>query len=143
MATRHAGVLEFLYVALDGFVFALAPALRRFGVERLERPVAWLESGAKGALFDCRMCGRCVLAATGMTCPMNCPKGLRNGPCGGVRADGNCEIAAATPCVWLEAWRGAGRMSGGAALGEFQAPVDHRLKGRSAWLRNIAERALP
>jgi hypothetical protein len=140
MATRRAGGFEKLYFLVDWLVRALAPLLMRVGVERLERPAAWLEAWSKGALFDCRMCGRCVLAKTGMTCPMNCPKGLRNGPCGGVRADGNCEIEAAMACVWLEAWRGAARMRGGAALAEFQPPVDQRLKGRSAWLRRIADR---
>ena len=49
-------------------------------------------AAVKGLLFDCRMCGQCVLSSTGMSCPMNCPKSLRNGPCGGVRADGNCEV---------------------------------------------------
>nr|WP_245947992.1 methylenetetrahydrofolate reductase C-terminal domain-containing protein [Halomonas montanilacus] len=29
------------------------------------------------------MCGQCILSSTGMSCPMNCPKSLRNGPCGG------------------------------------------------------------
>ena len=92
MSTRHARFLQILYVALDGFVLVLTPLFIRFGLDRLERPIAWLESRAKGALFDCRMCGRCVLAATGMTCPMNSPKGLRNGPYGDVRTDGHCEV---------------------------------------------------
>ena len=141
LATRHAGPFEWLYMGLDGLLLAMAPVLARLGLERLERPVAALESWTKGALFDCNMCGRCVLAATGMTCPMNCPKGLRNGPCGGVRANGNCEIEAAMKCVWMEAWEGAGRMRGGGRIAELQAPLDHRLKGRSAWLRRLAERA--
>lgn len=141
LATRHAGPFERLYLVLDGLALALAPLLVGVGLERLERPAAKLESWTKGALFDCNMCGRCVLAATGMTCPMNCPKSLRNGPCGGVRASGNCEIEAAVRCVWLEAWEGAGRMRHGGRIGELQAPLDHRLKGRSAWLRLLAERA--
>lgn len=143
IATRHAGHLERLYMAVDRLLLATAPVLAKIGLERLERPAALLESWSKGALFDCRMCGRCVLSATGMTCPMNCPKSLRNGPCGGVRGNGNCEIDAAMKCVWLEAWEGAGRMRGGGRLGELQAPVDHRLKGRSAWVRRLRERAAP
>ena len=75
----------------------------RIGYERLERPVAAVERVVKGFLFDCRMCGQCVLSSTGMSCPMNCPKELRNGPCGGVRADGNCEVKPEMRCVWVEA----------------------------------------
>jgi len=47
-----------------------------------------LERLTKIPLFDCRMCGQCILHSTGMTCPMTCPKNLRNGPCGGVRLNG-------------------------------------------------------
>jgi hypothetical protein len=61
-------------VALD-LVFA------RIGYDRVERPVALVERAAKGLLFDCRMCGQCVLSSTGMSCPMNCPKELRNRGC--------------------------------------------------------------
>ncbi len=43
-------------------------------------PSAGIERAVKGLLFDCRMCGQCVLSSTGMSCPMNCPKTLRNGP---------------------------------------------------------------
>jgi methylenetetrahydrofolate reductase (NADPH) len=50
------------------------------------------------------MCGQCVLHSTGMTCPMNCPKTLRNGPCGGVREDGHCEVKPEMRCVWLKAY---------------------------------------
>ena len=56
------------------------------------RPLALVEAAVKKPIWGCQMCGQCVLHSTGMTCPMNCPKMLRNGPCGGVRPDGNCEV---------------------------------------------------
>ena len=91
-SVRHAALMERLYARFEAALVALGPLFARVGYARLERPVAALEAGVKGFLFDCRMCGDCVLSKTGMSCPMNCPKGLRNGPCGGVRADGNCEV---------------------------------------------------
>jgi len=103
------------------------------GLRRLERPIASVESAVKGALFDCRMCGQCALTDTGMSCPMNCPKSLRNGPCGGVRADGACEVDADMACVWVEAWSGDQHMRHG-DLVSVKPPLDHRLSGRSAWL---------
>ncbi len=66
---------------------------------------------------------------------MNCPKQLRNGPCGGVRADGSCEINPQMRCVWLEAYDGSLRMRSGASIQLVQFPVDRRLNGRSSWLR--------
>jgi len=98
-STRHARGLETVYRLFGGMLVALAPILRAIGHRRLERPTAAVERAVKGLLFDCRMCGQCVLSSTGMTCPMNCPKELRNGPCGGVRADGSCEIEPAMRCV--------------------------------------------
>ncbi|MCL4765254.1 MAG: methylenetetrahydrofolate reductase C-terminal domain-containing protein [Hyphomicrobiaceae bacterium] len=133
-SVRHASLLERLYAAFERVLTASAPLLGWIGYERLERPVAAAERLVKGALFDCRMCGRCILSSTGMSCPMNCPKGMRNGPCGGVRPDGHCEIYAEMPCVWVEAWKGAQAMRGGGAIEQVQPPVDHRLKGRSSWL---------
>jgi hypothetical protein len=76
-----------------------------------------------------------VLTSTGMACPMNCPKGLRNGPCGGVRADGHCEIEPEMPCVWVEAWKGSRTMVQGDLINVVQKPVDHSLRGTSSWLR--------
>ena len=52
------------------------------------RPLALVEAAVKKPVFGCHMCGQCVLHSTGLTCPMECPKTLRNGPCGGVRPDG-------------------------------------------------------
>jgi hypothetical protein len=88
------------------------------------------------------MCGQCVLSSTGMSCPMNCPKNLRNGPCGGVRLDGRCEIKPEMRCVWVEAHRGARRIPDGLiAMQTLQHAVDLRLKGSSSWLRVAREKA--
>lgn len=133
-SVRHAKLLARFYVlSCDGIRF-IGPFLRRIGLERLEKPAALIERQIKGALFDCRMCGHCVLSATGMSCPMNCPKALRNGPCGGVRPDGGCEIYPGMACVWVRAWEGSQRMQTENEILQPQAPIDHRRKGASAWL---------
>jgi hypothetical protein len=140
----HARGLDRLYSGFERLLLRLAPLLRAIGYQRLERPFAAVERGVKGLLFDCRMCGQCVLGSTGMSCPMNCPKNLRNGPCGGVRADGSCEVDANMRCVWLLAFDGAGRIAGGLdKIRVVQAPVDRRLEGHSSWLRVVRERTEP
>jgi hypothetical protein len=133
--------MERFYQAFERAMVALDPLWRRLGYQRLEAPVAGVERAVKGFLFDCKMCGQCVLSATGMSCPMNCPKNLRNGPCGGVRPDGHCEVKPEMRCVWVLAWEGAERMRGGAAIGAVQPPVDRTLEGRSSWLRVAREKA--
>jgi hypothetical protein len=140
----HARLLRGVYAAFEGWLRAAEPLLRRIGYDRLEAPAATVERGVKGLLFDCRMCGQCALSSTGLSCPMNCPKSLRNGPCGGVRPNGMCEVVPTMRCVWVEAWRGS-RQTDGDAIMAVQKPVDHRLWGRSAWLgvlrAGAAERA--
>jgi hypothetical protein len=141
-STRHARGLETLYQALERALVALDPLWRRIGYERLERPVAAVEKFAKGLLFDCQMCGQCALSDTGMSCPMNCPKTMRNGPCGGVRADGFCEVKPSMRCVWVEAWDGSQRMRRGRdAIRAVRPAVDRRLAGISSWLRVAREKA--
>src|SRR5579871_2320226 len=138
---RHARALEMLYNAFEPAMVLLAPLLKRVGYGRLERPVAAVERSVKGLLFDCRMCGQCILSSTGMSCPMNCPKNLRNGPCGGVRANGNCEVKPEMQCVWRLAVAGSEKIpDGGAAIRQVQFAVDRRLTGRSSWLRVVRER---
>ncbi len=132
---RNARVLESLYNRFESALVYADPLLRRIGYERLDKPVAFVEKAVKGFLFDCQMCGQCVLSSTGMACPMNCPKQLRNGPCGGVSSQGYCEVEPTMRCVWVEAAAGASQMRGGQQLLTVQAPVDRRLHGSSAWLR--------
>lgn len=140
LAVRWARGFERAYALLEAGLVRLHPLLARIGYARLERPFALVERVTKGFLFDCRMCGQCVLSATGMSCPMNCPKQLRNGPCGGVRPGGFCEVRPAMRCVWVEAWEGAARMRGGDRIREVLPPVDRSLEGSSAWLRAVREK---
>jgi len=141
-SVRHAQGLETTYHLFERALIALDPLWRRVGYERAERPVAAVERVVKGYLFDCRMCGQCVLSSTGMSCPMNCPKELRNGPCGGVRPDGRCEVDPQMRCVWVEAIAGSGRMrEGSAAVHVVQFAVDRRLAGRSSWLAVAREKS--
>jgi len=143
-SVRHARGLETCYRLLERAAVALHPVWRRLGYARIERPVAVMERAVKGFLFDCTMCGQCVLSSTGMSCPMNCPKELRNGPCGGVRADGRCEVDPQMKCVWVEAIAGSARMrDGSAALHVVQFAVDRRLEGRSSWLAVAREKSAP
>jgi Methylene-tetrahydrofolate reductase C terminal len=141
-SVRHARGLNAFYRGFEALLTRMAGLFRFLGYERIERPVAGVEKVVKGLLFDCRMCGQCVLSSTGMSCPMNCPKTLRNGPCGGVRDNGNCEVKPDMKCVWVEAYRGSQRIPGGAlAMAQVQFAVDQRLQGRSSWLKVVREKA--
>jgi hypothetical protein len=139
-SVRHARGLNAFYKKFEALLTRLHGLFEALGYERIERPVAGIEKVVKGLLFDCRMCGQCVLSSTGMSCPMNCPKTLRNGPCGGVRANGNCEVKPDMKCVWVEAYRGSERIPGGVeAMTKVQFAVDRRLQGRSSWLKVVRE----
>jgi hypothetical protein len=134
-SVRHSRGLESLYNAANPVILKLLRGVTRVFGTRLDKPITRLEAAAKGLLFDCQMCGDCALSKTGMSCPMNCPKTIRNGPCGGVRENGMCEVRPAMRCVWVEAWDGASRMQGGEAIRQVNFAVDHRLRGTSTWLR--------
>ena len=93
-----------------------------------------LEKQTKERAFGCRMCGQCALPMTGYACPMTCPKQLRNGPCGGVGADGGCEVYPELRCIWVQGYERA--VSAG-HVGDFallQRPIDHRRFGESSWV---------
>jgi Methylene-tetrahydrofolate reductase C terminal len=143
-SVRHARGLNAFYRGFEALLVRFAWLFRAVGYERAERPAAAVEKAVKGLLFDCRMCGQCVLSSTGMSCPMNCPKTLRNGPCGGVRDNGHCEVKPEMRCVWVEAYTGSERIPGGiAAMRQVQHAVDQRQQGRSSWLRVVREKTAP
>ncbi len=96
----------------------------------IHRSASAVERLIKGAIFDCKMCGQCLLSHTAFVCPMNCPKGLRNGPCGGT-IDGKCEVVPERPCVWMRILE----KRGSAWTGQPQplhAPFDLALLGSSS-----------
>jgi hypothetical protein len=134
---RHARFFERLYEVFEALLIIMHPLFRRIGYGRVDRPVAAIEKVVKGFLFDSQMCGLCTLSSTGMVCPMNCPKSMRNGPCGGVRSNGNCEIKPDMRCVWADAYAGSLLMKHGDRILEQHPAVDHRLKGSSSWLREV------
>ncbi len=137
---NHPHGLEQAYRFTQRLFQRLHPLIKRMGYKRAER---WLRPGeelAKKAIFDCRMCGQCVLHSTGMTCPMTCPKNLRNGPCGGVRANGHCEVKPEMKCVWVEAFERSRRMPVfGEEMQHIQPPVNRQLEGSSAWINMLSE----
>lgn len=73
----------------------ILPALNTRFFGEVERQGVWTEV--------CAGCGQCILHLTGGMCPIaRCAKNLLNGPCGGVRADGSCEVRKDWPCVWVQ-----------------------------------------
>jgi len=138
-AAAHPKPLYWLFSVLEDALRRARPLLRGVGYPRLERPFASVERSLKGLLFDCGMCGQCLLASTGMSCPMNCPKQLRNGPCGGIGADHSCEVDRSMRCVWADAYREDELASALAPVPN--PPVERDQVGTSAWLRLAREEA--
>lgn len=137
---RHARLLSRMYQGFEASAPRIAPLLRWLPADRLDRLVRPVEQTVKRAFFDCQMCGQCGLSVTGMACPMGCAKGMRNGPCGGVRADGHCEVHPQRRCTWVDAAQGDRRIRTGHTATWWQRaePRDHRLAGRSTWTPMLA-----
>jgi len=98
-----------------------------------KRTFAALERLIKGQLFGCRMCGNCILQETAFICPMTCPKGLRNGLCGGATPE-RCEVDPSRPCTWYMIYERAERMGRLEILLEINAPLDGARVGQETWL---------
>ncbi len=137
-SARNARWLNRFYEVLLRNLILLHPLFARIGYARLDKFFLAIEKIIKGFLFDSQSCGQCTLSYTGMSCPMNCPKAMRNGPCGGVRPDGGCEVKPDMPCVWVVAMEGQQRIDKHERVVKFvRPPVDARLKNTSAWLREV------
>jgi 5-methyltetrahydrofolate--homocysteine methyltransferase len=111
------------------------PAYRPFSQRPLgERALAFVERVVKGSLWGCRMCGNCLLQETAFICPMECPKGLRNGPCGGSTPE-HCYVDTTRPCIWHRIYERAERMGREDKLLEVLPPLDWSRVGHETWLQ--------
>jgi hypothetical protein len=106
-------------------------------LDRFLRPIERL---SKGPLFGCHMCGQCVLHSTGLVCPMTCPKNLRNGPCGGVKLDGSCEVYPERACVWVNAYARSQRLPWPDEFHDLRPPVDWSIQGSASWVNWLTGR---
>ncbi|MHC1785130.1 MAG: methylenetetrahydrofolate reductase C-terminal domain-containing protein [Anaerolineaceae bacterium] len=97
-----------------------------------QRVLEGLERLVKGPLFGCRMCGNCLLQETAFICPMECPKGLRNGPCGG-SSEEHCYVDPSRPCVWFRIYERAEKTGRLQRLMEVLPPLDWEKVGTDQW----------
>jgi methylenetetrahydrofolate reductase (NADPH) len=97
------------------------------------------ETAVKTPLFGCQSCGNCVLGSMEYVCPQTCPKQMRNGPCGGTKNDGTCEVVE-KPCIWASVYERAKAANELDRLGAFIPPPDRGLKGTSSWINYFLNR---
>ena len=96
------------------------------------RALATIEKVIKGPLFGCRMCGNCLLQETAFICPMECPKGERNGPCGGSTKE-HCYVDETRPCIWYKIYERSFNMGREEKLLEVLPPLDWDKVGTETW----------
>lgn len=91
----------------DAVVVLACGAGVQTAAESIAKPVfpglesAFLGNVVRHGVFEerCQTCGDCVLDLTAGICPVTtCPKGLLNGPCGGMW-DGKCEVLSDRECT--------------------------------------------
>jgi hypothetical protein len=82
---------------------------------------------AKGDFYEkCSLCAECVLDITGGICPITlCPKGLLNGPCGGVDK-GKCEVDKDKDCAWVLIYKELEKTKRLQNIKEIQAAKDFK-----------------
>lgn len=97
-----------------------------------QRALIGTEKLIKGPLFGCRMCGNCLLQETAFICPMECPKGTRNGPCGGSTPE-KCYVDETRPCIWYKIYERAFNMGREEMLLEVLPPLDWDKVGTETW----------
>jgi methylenetetrahydrofolate reductase (NADPH) len=103
---------------------------------RMKRAFGKFEHLNKALLFDCMDCGDCALFDCAYICPMSqCPKGQRNGPCGGSFA-GWCEVYPGQKrCIWVRIYlRLKKHRQETGALDYIVPPCDWELNQTSSWL---------
>jgi methylenetetrahydrofolate reductase (NADPH) len=95
-----------------------------------------LEHIGKEVTNECMHCGDCSLPDVAYLCPMSqCPKGQRNGPCGG-SFEGWCEVYPdEKQCVYVRAYNRLKHFGEDESLRAYQVPpVNYDLLHTSSWL---------
>src|SRR5574338_914889 len=109
------------------------PAYYPFKKEPLgHRLLEAVERVMKGPLYGCRMCGNCLLGHTAHICPMECPKGTRNGPCGG-STPVQCYVDKSRPCIWYAIYEKSFAQGCEERLLEVLPPLDWDKVGTDVW----------
>ncbi|MDZ4170136.1 MAG: methylenetetrahydrofolate reductase C-terminal domain-containing protein [Coriobacteriia bacterium] len=116
--------------------------------ESVSKPVfpglesVFLGNVIRAGVFEerCQTCGDCVLDLTAGICPVTtCPKGLLNGPCGGMW-DGMCEVLTDRECAHVRIRRRLAEQ--GRVAVKVVAPKDHSAKLKPGAL-NLRDRKTP
>jgi hypothetical protein len=110
------------------------------GERKLSRLLLFFEDIIKVPLFRCQHCGECTLSSTAFVCSQNCPKRLRNGPCGGTGVDGSCEVFRDRLCVWYKIYIRSERLHRVSLLYKIHGAHKWNLEGTSAWLNVLRKR---
>lgn len=106
---KHVGELE----AADAVLVLACGAGVQTVADSTDKPVypglesVFLGNVIRHGVFEerCQMCGDCVLDMTAGICPVTtCPKGLLNGPCGGMW-EGKCEVLTDRDCTHVRIQR--------------------------------------
>ncbi|MHB1693264.1 MAG: methylenetetrahydrofolate reductase C-terminal domain-containing protein [bacterium] len=76
----------------------------------------------------CSLCGQCVLNETSGICPVTlCPKGLLNGPCGGMK-NYKCEVDENLDCVWVKIYERSSVQNSLEDIKKIASPKDYSVK---------------
>jgi len=95
------------------------PAVNTTFIGMPEKEGLWVEM--------CGACGDCILDRTGGICPIvRCAKGLLNGPCGGTRRGGKCEIDPEKDCAWVLIYRRLEKQGRLDLMRKYYAPKNYR-----------------
>jgi hypothetical protein len=113
------------------------------GERKLSRILLLFENIIKVPLFHCQRCGECILSSTAFICSQNCPKRMRNGPCGGTGEDGSCEVYPDRKCVWYRIYYRSKRINRISLLYKINRIHNWSLEGTSTWLNVLRKRIEP
>jgi methylenetetrahydrofolate reductase (NADPH) len=107
---------------------------------KVSRLVLLFEDLVKVPVFRCQRCGECILSSTAFICSQNCPKHLRNGPCGGTGEDGSCEVYPEKKCVWYKIYYRSKLLKRLSLLYKINKIHNWCLEGTATWLSVIRKR---